>query len=119
MDVAIQQKLAIGEELRTAIGLIKIGLRELNRIDGANDFYHVPIQLLASGFERFMKCIICFHHLETKGVFPSRNVFPAGKKGHNLVWLLDIIATECFSDSYLSNIPAARADIEFFDPINN
>ncbi|MDP2895912.1 MAG: hypothetical protein Q8Q12_05045, partial [bacterium] len=96
-----------------AVGLIKIGLRELNRIDGANDFYHVPIQLLASGLERFMKCIICFHYLGTKGEFPARDVFPAGKKGHNLVWLLKKIAMDCFSDSYLSNIPAARDDIAF------
>ena len=103
----------IGEELLTAIRLLKVGLRELNRMNAATDFFHLPILLLASGFERMMKTVICCHHVETTGEFPNRDAFPKGRRGHDLVCLLDDVARNCFSDAYLSRIPAARADIEF------
>lgn len=107
------QKVMIGEELYTAIRLLKSGLRELSRISGANDFFHLPILLLASGFERFMKTIICCYQLAVKGEFPKRNIFLPGKQGHNLIYLLDVITKECFSDKYLAKIPAAQQDINF------
>jgi hypothetical protein len=40
-------------------------------------------------------------------------VFPPGRRGHDLVLLLDHIARDCFSDVYLSRIPAAKSDIAF------
>jgi len=107
------QKASIDEELRTATRLLKAGLRELNKLNATTDFFHLPILLLASGFERLMKTIICCHHLESRGEFPDRGVFPAGKRGHDLVWLLNEITRNCFSGSYLSRIPAAREDITF------
>jgi len=107
------QKVMIGGELLTAMRLLKIGLRELNRVDGSTDFFHLPILLLASGFERMMKTVICYHHLETVGEFPTRAVFPKGRRGHDLVLLLNQITRDCFSDDYLARIPAAKTDIEF------
>jgi len=107
------QKVMAQKELRTAIGLLKCGLREMNRLDDANDFYHLPLLLLASGFERLMKTVICCHRLQTTGKFPDRSAFPKGKKGHDLVELLKIITGECFSDAYLAQVPAARNDIKF------
>ena len=107
------QKAMIGEELLTAMRLLKTGLRELNRMDGSTDFFHLPILLLASGFERMMKTVICCHHLETTGEFPKRAVFPKGRRGHDLVLLLNQITRDCFSDDYLARIPAAKTDIEF------
>lgn len=107
------QNVMIGEELLTAMRLLKTGLRELNRITGATDFFHLPILLLASGFERLMKTVICCHGLETTGDYPDRGVLPKGKRGHDLVWLLDRVTQRCFSDAYLERIPAARTDIEF------
>jgi len=107
------QKVMIGEELLTAMRFLKTGLRELNRMDGSTDFFHLPILLLASGFERMMKTVICCHHLETAGEFPRRAVFPKGRRGHDLVLLLNQITQDCFSDDYLARIPAAKTDIEF------
>ena len=107
------QKVMIGEELLTAMRLLKTGLRELNRIDASTDFFHLPILLLATGFERMMKVVVCCHHLETTGHFPKRNAFPKGRRGHDLQFLLDKITHECFSDDYLSQVPAAKTDIEF------
>lgn len=103
----------IGEELLSSIRLLKSGLRELNRISGGNDFFHLPILLLATSFERLMKTIICCHHLSTKGEFPNRDIFPRGRHGHDLIFLLDFITKECFSDEYIEKIPAARQDINF------
>jgi len=103
----------LGEELLTAVRLLKSGLRELNRIDGSTDFFHLPILLLASGFERMMKTVICCHHLETNGDFPKDWALFKGRKGHDLKLLLEQITRSCFSDDYLSRVPAARSDIEF------
>lgn len=103
----------LGEELLNAVRLLKTALRELSGMNGATDFFHLPILLLASGFERFMKIVICCHHLNVSGEFPGRSIFPKGKSGHDLIWLLDYITCKCFPQSYVSQIPAARADIEF------
>lgn len=107
------QKVMIGEELLTAMRLLKAGLRELNRMNAATDFFHLPILLLASGFERMMKVVICCHHLESTGEFPKRGLFLNKGRGHDLVWLLDQITKRCFSDEYVSQIPAAKGDIGF------
>jgi hypothetical protein len=107
------QNVMIGEELLTAIRLLKTGLRELNRMDGSTDFFHLPILILASGFERLMKTVICCHHLETTGDYPDRSIFPKGKKGHDLVILSDMISRDCFSNRYLQKVPAAKSDIDF------
>lgn len=108
------QHVCLIEELIVAIGLLKGGLRELQHIDSANDFYHLPLLILASGFERLMKVIICFHIYETKGSYPSKLPWMEGKRhGHDLMWLLDYITKKCFSSSYLKRIPAAYQDITF------
>lgn len=107
------QNLMLGEELLTSIRLLKTGLRELNRMDGSTDFFHLPILLLASGFERMMKTIVCCHCLKESGSFPRRSTFTRSRRGHDLVNLLDRVTRECFSDNYLSRIPAARSDISF------
>lgn len=103
----------MSEELLSSMRLLKTGLRELNRMDGSTDFFHLPILLLASGFERMMKTIICCHHLENTGDYPTRTIFQKGRRGHDLVYLLNQITQNCFSDSYLERIPAAKSDITF------
>jgi hypothetical protein len=107
----------IGEELLTSIRLLKTGLLELNRMNGETDFFHLPILLLSSGLERLMKVVICCHHLEATGEFPDRSALSKKRRGknptHDLTWLLEQITQDCFSDEYLSKIPAAKVDIEF------
>jgi len=110
---AVYQQVMIGEELLTAVRLLKRGLREVNEMSGATDFFHLPILLLASGFERMMKVVICCYCYGIHGGFPPRDYFPSGRRGHDLVWLLEAITERCFSDEYLSRVPAARDDIAF------
>jgi len=54
------------EELFTVLKLIEIGFGEFQNLDLVNDFYHLPFQLVSSGFERLMKCHICFGYHEKR-----------------------------------------------------
>ena len=104
------QKLGVIQEFRTAYGLVKYGLGALQTIDGANDFYHPPFLLLASGLERVCKCVLAFKHLADNGTLPSVSTFKDW--GHDVVRLLRDVADTCFSKRYL-RCAAARADIGF------
>lgn len=109
----IERKLALPVELHTAVELIKKGLKEIRNIDGGNDFYHSIMLPLTSGLERLMKVIICFHIFETEGTLPSAYPWKKRRQGHDLVFLLNHITTNCFSNNYLMKIPVAKKDIEF------
>ena len=56
MNEDTKKFLCLCEELKISRELIKAGFGGLQEIDMSNDFYHLPHQLLASGFERLMKC---------------------------------------------------------------
>jgi len=113
MAPSIEQKVALWHELETSIRLLKVGLRELQRIDGANDFYHLPLLMLANGCERFLKVIVCLHHVERHGEFPTGSEIFRGRTGHDLTALLDRVVAECFSANYTDRIPVGGEDIEF------
>ncbi|MEH6799118.1 MAG: hypothetical protein V7681_07435 [Halopseudomonas sabulinigri] len=115
MTSEFQRNVALDQELSTAVRLIKIGLGQLQTLDAGNDFYHLPLLTLASGFERFMKVTLCFRWLGVHGSFPTSEAFPVGRNGHDLKCLLQKIRNDCFLDDYVDNIPAARADIEYLN----
>ncbi len=114
MPPNINQKLAIDQELMTAVRLIQAGLGQLQKLDGANDFYHLPLLTLSSGFERFMKVILCFRALEKTGEFPRAKDIPSGREGHNLEELLKKIRQECFLEQYV-NVPIAKEDLSYLE----
>ena len=103
-----QQKLALIDEVRTSVRLTQLGLAELQRINGANDFYHLPFQLLSSGFERLLKCIVCLKRYEDKGTFPATNEI----KKHDLIELLDSVINNCISETTARSRPATSADYD-------
>ncbi len=114
MPTQIEREFAIDDELRTSIRLISAGLGQLQSLHGGNDFYHQPFLSLASGFERFMKVIICLDYLRVNDVFPSDpSFFTRGRQGHDLIHLLERIRTECFGDRYLESVPVALDDQEY------
>ncbi|MCB2426782.1 hypothetical protein [Methylophaga pinxianii] len=115
MTTEFQKKLALDQELFNAVRLIKAGLGQLQTLDAGNDFYHLPLLTLASGFERFMKVTFCFRWLEAHGSFPTSKAFPSGRNEHDLKCLLERIRTECFLDDYVDNIPGAKADVEYLN----
>lgn len=64
MPPSVIQNVALNQELLNAVRLIRSGFGQLQNLDGGNDFYHLPLLKLASGFERFMKVILCLRALE-------------------------------------------------------
>lgn len=96
-------------ELITSHGLITVGLRELQNINGSNDFYHLPFQLLSSGLERLMKCHICLGYHEQQGIYPDSKYLKqsGGKTGHGLAELNEAILHRFFKTK---SIPALEKD---------
>lgn len=108
------QMLAIDQELRNAIRLIRSGLGQLQLTERHSaDFLHLPMLTLASGFERYFKVTLCFDILAKTKSFPTIDQIFQGKKGHHLVNLLNAVCTNCFRDSYLESIPVATVDQHF------
>ena len=103
----VQQRDALGGEVFTAILLIEAGLGHLQR----NYVYQIPMLLLANGFERLMKTIICFHdQSREEGKYPDIKFFKG--LGHDLVEILDQVLSRCFTSDYLER-PAAASDAEY------
>jgi len=105
----LTKNLALIEELRNSINLIKLGLGEFQNLDFANDFYHLPFQLLSSGFERLMKCHICLGHIEIHKVYPNPKLFKANLK-HDLIKIKQYIIDNHFSTR---DIPALEDDLKY------
>ena len=82
------------EELETSHELIKSGFGHLQEIDITNTFYHLPHQLLASGFERLMKCYISLVYSGQYGSYPDKKYMKS--LGHNLEELLERICADCY-----------------------
>lgn len=99
------KKVCLSNEIFTSIKLLELGFRELQDLKEGNDFYYLPFQLLSSGFERLMKCIICLNSFEKTGKFPDQKKL----KTHDLLDLMDIILQHCFS----TNCPATEMDYDF------
>ncbi len=111
MKLSIEQEFALIEETRTSIFLIQEGLLALNLLSGANDFYHGPMQLLAQGFERLLKVVVCLEHLENYGKLPALKEISA--YGHNLITLTDAVVDLAHRTGYSDSRPAAQMDTEF------
>lgn len=99
-----EREMALCLELETAIRLIQAGLGQLQQMSAANDFYHLPLLTLASGFERFMKVTICLHHFQDNGEYPGIDYLK--KVGHDLDGLLSRIQENCFTEDYRKGLPA-------------
>ncbi len=109
----IVRNVALSQELETAIRLIQVGLRELQAIDGVNDFYHLPLLTLANGFERYLKVIVCLRFQEENARFPTYGELFRGRDGHDLTKLLRRVIDGCFSNTYVNRIPVGAEDIAF------
>lgn len=99
------KSLCLLEEIETSIKLIQIGLGELQNIDMVNNFYYLPFQLLSSGIERLMKCIICLGYLNKNSKYPHTKSI----KTHDLIELKNDILKDYFS----KKVPALQEDYDF------
>ena len=85
--------LSVLDELQTSHDLIQAGFGELQEINEINTVYHVPHQLLASGFERLMKCYILLVYSGKHYLFPNTKFVKC--IGHKLDRLVDTIC-KCY-----------------------
>ena len=108
--------LCLLDELETSRELLKSGFGHLQELDMGNTFYHLPHQLLASGFERLMKCYIAVVCKGRDGTYPDRAAMQT--LGHNLENLLKTICTEHYSGTQR---PLVQQDLDFIrtDPVLN
>ena len=90
--------LHLNEELRNSIRLIKLGMGEIQNINLDNSFYHLPLQTLSSGVERFLKCYLCFGYHEKNNKFPDFKTLKdyGGGTGHDIVELKKVISKDYF-----------------------
>lgn len=102
------KEFSLDTELRASIRLIEIGLGELQNLSPSNNFYHLPFQLLASGFERLMKCHICYGHHEKHESFPSFKELK--NAGHDLLELKSSILKDYFQ---INVIPLLQDDYNY------
>ncbi len=93
----LRRELGLIEEIRIGFRFVRQGLHEIDRILPGNDFYHPPVQFLALGIERILKCMICMHHKELTGSYPTRSdkPWPLGAKGHDLMVLKGTVVKFC------------------------
>lgn len=84
----------------------------MRRLDGANDFYHLPIQLLAQGFERLLKLTLALAELESSGALPSSKRLRVDY-GHNIVAVTDAVVDLVADRRAYARRPAVQDDLNF------
>lgn len=105
------KKICLLSEVKTSIYLLKKGMSELQKISGSNDFYHLPVLLLSSGFERLIKCLLCLALMDDTGNLKTRPFKTSGREGHDLDILLNSLLLTCANRNYSSKSQAAKEDI--------
>jgi len=113
------QKICLYDEVNISIKLLQLGLGELQRINGENDFYYLPFLLLSNGFERLMKCMICFKSLEDKGHFPTLKEIKGKTNGHDLLFLKNKVISDCISNNTIAKQPANKEDYNYISTDND
>lgn len=97
------------QEFELSYKLVFKGLGELQKMDYNNDFYFLPLLLLAQGIERFLKSYIIAYRIENE----EENLFYDDMRTHSLEKLLKIIKEDYYvignrdidvkDERYLSN----------------
>lgn len=106
------QKIALAYEVDAVVKLSQEGIEGLRRLDGANDFYHLPMQLLAQGFERLLKLTLALAELKTQGTLPSPYTLRK-EYGHDIVALLDRVLDVVTQQTDYARRPAVQEDLAF------
>jgi hypothetical protein len=95
--VHIMKDHALLEEIEASSKMIVLGLGEIQNISNSNKFYFLPLQLLAGGYEKLLKCMVCLGYYNKHGVYPQDN-YLKNKLSHNIERILGVIMMEYFSD---------------------
>lgn len=106
------QVMALNREVEAGVRLSQEGIEALRRLDGANDFYHLPMQLLAQGFERLLKLTLALAELQTTGGLPPSKRLRTDY-GHDIVALTDAVLERVANQPAYVRRPAVQEDLHF------
>lgn len=111
-ELSAHQTVALIDELESATRLVDLGVAELHALSLANDHYHLPMQLLAQGLERFLKLTYAMAVIGERGTLPTPDSV-RGRFGHDLLGLTDELL-RCVenADEYVGGA-TVRADLKF------
>ncbi len=105
------KKMSLYREVRASMKLIRLGFKELQTISFTNDFYFLPFLLLSTGYERLMKCMLCYKHHTVTGQYPTDKELR--DYGHDLMELRKAVISECISMTKVNSIPILKTDHGF------
>jgi hypothetical protein len=106
------QTIALIDELESAVKLTDLGVDELHRLDAANDYYHLPMQLLSQGLERLLKLTYALAELGSSGSLPTRRQMRE-RYSHRLLRLTDDLIGLVEQRAGYVQRPAVQEDIAF------
>ena len=110
-SLAVRQRFALLRESETAAFLVTEGLMSLDALSAANDFRHLPLQLLAQGFERTLKLGYSLGQLHFYDELPKRSQM----RSHNVRRFLSLTLEVAHDGGgFPDGRPAAREDEAFF-----
>lgn len=107
----VYRNICLVHEVGNAIEFIKKGICEIKNSNIEIGESIIPLQLLATGFERLMKCILCARYLHVHGEYPDIK-FLKKDMGHDLESLLKNIREECKEMQYDVR-SATKQDMDF------
>lgn len=103
------KKFCLYQEVRISIKLLLLGFKALQGINEENNFYHLPFLLLSSGFERLMKCMVCFKYYKDNNKYPNLKQIQT----HDLIFLKDKLIKECIPEAIANKREATKDDYKF------
>jgi hypothetical protein len=112
-------KICLIRETEASIRLLKRGMSDLQNTSIPSEFYHISLLLLSNGYERLIKCLLCLALMDDNGQFEEEPYKKSGRKGHDLIYLLDRLLLICEKEKYSSKFPAAKKDIDFLNKDKN
>ncbi|HDR90612.1 MAG TPA: hypothetical protein ENN75_00030, partial [candidate division Zixibacteria bacterium] len=87
-DLDASKALSLIDEAETSIDLLLLGLEQLEKAEKL-DRLHLPLLLLANGFERLFKTSLLLSKLKDNRDFPDKLPWEKGGSGHDIIKLLD------------------------------
>lgn len=119
----IEKVAAIGEEIEASFSFIKEGIRILNNQKSAILSNHVPLQLLASGFERLAKILLVLKEKHISGNYPmiegKKNYFFQFDNGHGINKMIDELILYSKKVELMNKIPMIIDDLKFLKTDNH
>ena len=108
-SLTIDQEIALLEEAKTAIFLIREGLTALKSLQDDVDCRHLPMLLLSNGCERLLKTVIILNAFERS----PGNLNLKSIKIHDIDKLLKQVIETASAWSYEQTCPEAKKDMLF------